>query len=351
MNASSLADGGTDFRSDNTGPAAAEILAAIAAANVGTAAGYGEDQWTKRLHQRFSALFETDVRVFPTATGTAANALALAAASPPWGAIYCSRDAHIDSSEANAPSFFSGGAKLVAIDSVDGKILPGALEAALGAAGRGVASKNQPAVLSVTQATELGTVYRPDEVRALGAIARRHDLKVHMDGARLANAMARLGGTPAEATWKAGVDVVSFGMTKNGGLMCDAIVVFDAGIAERLAFLVRRAGQVWSKMRFAAAQLLAYVEDDLWIRNAAKANAAAARIGAGVAAVPGVRLRAPVEANEIFLQLAPERIDALAAAGIRFFRRGPDSIRLVCRYDTVARDIDALMAALSKSSR
>ena len=223
-----LADGFADFRSDNTGSAAPEIVAAIAAANGGTAAGYGGDRWLEEVQRRFAEVFETPrnapPRVFPVATGTAANALSLAALTPSWGAVYCSKAAHIETSEANATGFFSGGAKLALLDGEHGKIAPQALEQALASAGVGLAHKSQPAALSLTQATDLGAVYALDEIRALAAIARRYKLSVHMDGARLANALARLGCSPAELTWKAGVDVLSFGVTKNGGLLCDAIV-------------------------------------------------------------------------------------------------------------------------------
>jgi threonine aldolase len=337
-----------DFRSDNTGAAAPEIVAALAAANNGTAAGYGNDVWTGRLQTRFSDLFETKVRVFPVATGTAANAITLAALSPSYGAVYCSANAHVDTSECNATAFFGGGTKLVPIPGPNGKVTADSLRAAIEGAGIGLAHKSQPAAVNVTQATDLGAVYGVDEVAAIGAVAKRHGLKVHMDGARFGNALARLGCAPADVTWKAGVDVLSFGATKNGGALTDAIVVFTPNVAEVLHFHLRRAGQVWSKMRFAAVQLLAYVEDDLWLRLARQANAAAARIAARVAMLPTMRLVAPVEANEIFLELPAEAMDALEREGVGFFRRGPTLARFVCRWDTTEAEIEALCGTLER---
>jgi threonine aldolase len=327
-------------------------VAAIAAANGGTAAGYGGDRWLEEVQRRFAEVFETPrnapPRVFPVATGTAANALSLAALTPSWGAVYCSKAAHIETSEANATGFFSGGAKLALLDGEHGKIAPQALEQALASAGVGLAHKSQPAALSLTQATDLGAVYALDEIRALAAIARRYKLSVHMDGARLANALARLGCSPAELTWKAGVDVLSFGVTKNGGLLCDAIVAFDPALAQRLAIALRRAGQTWSKMRFAAAQLLAYVEDGLWLKNAALANAAAQRIAAGVKGLPGVAFLAPVQANEVFLTLDPPVMDGLEKDGIGFFHRGQTLARFVCRWDCTEQETGALIASLKR---
>ena len=339
-----------DFRSDNTGAAAPQMIEAIAAANTGTAAGYGADEWTAALQTRFSELFETKVRVFPVATGTAANALALASICPPFGAVYCSPNAHIDTSEGNATGFFGGGTKLVLVPGPHGKVDPAALSEVLAGAGVGLTHKSQPAAINLTQATDLGAVYRLDEIGALTSIARANGLKVHMDGARFANAVARLGCSPAEVTWKSGVDILSFGVTKNGGVMADAIVVFSPDVATHLAFHLRRAGQVWSKMRFAAAQLLRYVEGDLWLDLARKSNLAAARVAKELSGNSGVRLLAPVEANEIFAEMAPEHMDVLEKEGIRFFRRGPRLGRFVCRWDTSEAEIRALVNAAGRVS-
>ena len=335
-----------DFRSDNTGRAAPEIIEAITRANRDTAGGYGGDDWTEAVQRRFSDLFETDVRVFPVATGTAANAISLAALGPPYGAVYCSELAHINTSEANATGFFGGGVKLAPVPGTHGKVDAEALDRALASAGAGLTHKSQPSVVNVTQATDMGAVYSVEEVAGIGEVAKKHGVKLQMDGARFANAVARLGCKPAEVTWKAGVDVLSFGVTKNGGLLCDAVVVFSPGIAETLAFHLRRAGQVWSKMRYASAQLLAYVEDGRWLGMAARSNAMAARIDAGIARVPGVQLCAPVEANELFLRMPAAALDGLARDGVQFFRRAPDIGRFVCRFDVTEQEVDGLLKAI-----
>ena len=337
-----------DFRSDNTGRAAPQLIEALAVANTGTALGYGMDPLTAQLQERFAQLFETRVRVFPVPTGTAANALSLAAVCPPFGAVYCSADAHINTSECNATGFFSGGAKMVPVASEFGKVDPAALEAAIAGAGAGLAHKSQPAAVNLVQATDLGAVYRVEEIAAVAKVAHAHGLKVHMDGARFANAVARLGCTPGEATWKAGVDILSFGVTKNGGLLGDAIVVFAPDAAQQIGYHPRRAGLVWSKMRFASAQILAYVEDDLWLKLARGANEAAAGIASLVRTLPGVTVTAPVEANELFIDMEPAALDALQASGILFYRRGPRLGRFVCRWDTSAAEVDALAGAIGR---
>ena len=338
-----------DYRSDNTGRAAPEILEALVRANTGTALGYGADEWTARLQERFRELFETPVRVFPVATGTAANALSLAAASPSWGLVYCSEAAHINTAEANAAGFFGGGLKLVPVAGPHGRVDPDAFARSLAAIQPGQLHRGQPAVVNITQASDLGTVYPVAEIRAIAEIAKRRGLKVHMDGARFANALARLGCSPAEMSWRAGVDILSFGATKNGGALCDAIVVFNPELADGLAVQLRRAGQVWSKMRFASAQLMAYVENGLWLQLAAASNAVAARIAGGIEAVPGLRLVAPVEVNELFLELPGAAMDALEREGFQFYRRSPTLARFVCRFDTSEPEADALIAALCRN--
>ena len=337
-----------DFRSDNTGRAAPEILEALIRANHGTALGYGADDYTARLQQRFSELFETAVRVFPVATGTAANALALASLGPSWGNVYCSEVAHINTAEANATGFFGGGLKLVAVAGSHGKIAADALAETLAGISPGQLHRGQPAAVSLTQATDLGAVYTLDEIRGVAEVAKARGLRLHMDGARFANATARLGCSPADATWRSGIDIMSFGATKNGGALCDAIVVFTPEIAEIVAVQLRRAGQVWSKMRFASAQLIAYVENGLWLDMARASNAIAARIAAGLRELPGARLLAPVEANEIFLELPSTAMDALETDGFQFYRRSRSLARFVCRFDTTEAEADALIAALRR---
>jgi threonine aldolase len=337
-----------DYRSDNTGRAAPEILEALVHANTGTALGYGADEWTARLQDRFSELFETPVRVFPVATGTAANALSLAATAPSWGLVYCSEAAHINTSEVNAAGFFGGGLKLVPVAGEHGRIEAEALRETLAAIPPGALHRGQPAAVSLTQASDLGTVYRVDDVGAIAEIAKSRGLRLHMDGARFANALARLQCGPAALSWRSGVDILSFGVTKNGGALCDAIVVFNPELADGLAVQLRRAGQVWSKMRFASAQLMAYIADGLWLRLAQASNAAAARIAGGIADVAGLRLIAPVEANELFLEIPSEAMDALEQDGFQFYRRSRTLARFVCRFDVTDAEADALVAALKR---
>ena len=337
-----------DFRSDNTGQAAPEILEALIRANRGTALGYGGDDWTAALQRRFCELFETAARVFPVATGTAANALALASLGPSWGIVYCSEVAHINTAEANAAGFFGGGLKLVAVGGDHGRIDAGRLAEALAGIAPGQIHRGQPSAVSLTQATDLGAVYTLDQIRAVAEAAKGRGLKLHMDGARFANALARLGCSPAEATWRSGIDIMSFGATKNGGALCDAVVVFAPDLVDVVAIQLRRAGQVWSKMRFASAQLIAYVENGLWLDMARASNATAARIAAGLRDTPAARLLAPVEANEIFLELPSAAMDALEADGFQFYRRSQSLARFVCRFDATAAEADALVASLTR---
>ncbi|MBV9583664.1 MAG: low specificity L-threonine aldolase, partial [Alphaproteobacteria bacterium] len=270
------------------------------------------------------------------------------AASPSWGLVYCSEAAHINTAEANAASFFGGGLKLTPVAGPYGRIDPDAFARALAAVQPGQLHRGQPAAVNLTQASDLGTVYALDEIRAIAEIAKSRGLNVHMDGARFANGLARLQCSPAEMSWRAGVDVLSFGATKNGGALCDAIVVFNPELADGLAVQLRRAGQVWSKMRFASAQLMAYIENGLWLRLAAASNAAAARIAAGIEGLPGLRLVAPVQVNEIFLELPGAAMDALECEGFQFYRRSAALARFVCRFDTTEAEADALVAALRR---
>lgn len=337
-----------EFRSDNCGRAAPELIEALAAANTGTALGYGGDALSAALHARLAEVFETPVRVFPVPTGTAANALALAASATPFGAVYCAPEAHINTSECNATGFFGSGTKLVVLAGTHGKVSAGTLENAIATAGTGLAHKSQPAAVNLVQATDLGAVYSLDEIASVSAVAHAHGLKVHMDGARFANALVRLGCTPAQATWRAGVDVLSLGVTKNGGLLADAIVVFAPDTAANIGFHLRRAGMVWSKMRFASAQITAYVTDDLWLRLARQSNHAAERIRAGIAPLAGVTLIAPVEANELFVDVAPAVLAGLESEGFLFQRRGPRLARFVCRWDTSDAEIAALVSGIRR---
>lgn len=337
-----------NFMSDNVSGAAPEILDAVIAANAGTAPSYGADAITARLEQRFADLFGRKVAVFPVATGTAANALALAQFTPPWGSIYCHREAHIQADECGAPEMFSAGAKLVGLDGTHGKLTADTLSAALARSHQGFVHAVQPAALSLTQATEAGTVYRPDEVAALAEIARRRGLAVHMDGARFANAVAHLGCDPADVTWRAGVDVLSFGATKNGALGAEAVIFFDPDKAADFAYRRKRGAHLFSKMRFLSAQLDAYLTDGLWLRLAAHANAMAASLAAGLAALPGVVLAHPVEANELFVTLPEPVIQGLEAAGFGFYRWDGAMIRLVTAWDTPAESVTQFLAVAAR---
>ena len=323
-----------DFRSDNVTGASPEILAALAEASRGSAGAYGDDDWTRRLETRLADLFETELAVFPVATGSAANSLALAAVSPPWGVIYCHEAAHVQVDECGGPEFFTGGAKLMPLPGADGKLAPQALAQAVW--GSGVVHHAQPAGLSITQSTECGTLYRPDEVAALAEVCRQSGLALHMDGARFANALASLGVSPAQMTWQAGVDVLSFGGTKNGCLAAEALLVFKPALAESLAFRRKRAGHLFSKMRFLSAQLLAYLEEDLWLRNARHANAMAQRLAERLQAAGG-RLAHPVQANEVFAHLPAEVNRRLRERGLLYHpwpADGPDAYRFVTAFDT-----------------
>ena len=343
-----------NFCSDNTTGAAPEIMAALAEANAGQAAAYGDDAITGRLAAQFGALFEAEVAVFPVATGTAANALALAVMTPPFGAVYCHREAHIAVDECGAPEFYTGGAKLVLLDGDDGKIAAAALAEALDGAGAGVVHHVQPAALSLSQQTECGTVYAPDEMAALCDVAHRHGLGVHLDGARFANAVAALGCTPAEASWRAGVDVLSFGATKNGALAAEAVVVFKPELAREIAYRRKRAGHLLSKMRFVSAQLEAYITDGLWLENARRANRLAGRLAEGLAAVPGARLAYPPQGNEIFVALPEPVIAGLLADGFDFHRWGAETasvVRLVTAFNTREEDVEALIDAAGRHAK
>lgn len=335
-----------NFRSDNTSPAAPEMLAALARVNEGHAAGYGEDEWSKALEEKLSAVFERKARVFTVASGTAANAIALASVVPPWGSIICSSDAHIDNDECGAPEFYSGGAKLVLVEGEAAKLTPGGLEAGLARHIRGVHSVN-PAAVSVSQASERGAVYTPAEIAALGEIARREGLVLHMDGARFANALATLGCAPAEITWRAGVELLSFGATKNGALAAESIVCFNEDHAEEIARRRKRGGHLFCKGRYVAAQLLAYLEDDLWLKLARRANALAQRLGDAAAPY----LSAPVEANLVFIKPGPEAIARLRAAGALFYDWGAPSggeARLVVSWNQDEAEVEAMARLLAQ---
>jgi threonine aldolase len=338
-----------NFRSDNVATTHPAILRAIEAANRGPVASYGDDEYSALVNRRFSEVFETEVKVFPVSTGTAANAISLSACANPWGGIYCTDDAHVHTSEAGATEFYSGGAKLMAMPGEQYKLSPAQLQARLEGAEWGITNRSQPQAVTVTQASEYGTVYTRTDLAAIGALCEEHGLRFHMDGARFANALVTLGCTPADMTWKAGVDILSFGVTKNGGMNAEGVVVFNQNLVEPLSYRLRRSGQTWSKMRFSAAQLLAYVENDLYLDLARHSNHIAARIGRELGALPGVSLAAPVEANMLFLRLPQTMIQALKDAGARFAVRPNGDVRLVTRFDMNEGEADRIVEVARKA--
>jgi threonine aldolase len=345
-----------NFASDNTAPVAPAILDAIAQANHGYARGYGNDDWTQTVERRLSELFERDVAVFLVSTGTAANALALAQIAPPWGVVFCHTESHIATDECGAPEFFGGGLKLAGIPGAAGKIAPDRLQAAL--AGYGDLKPHQmiASALSLTQATESGTIYRTDEIETLCEIAHRRSLAVHMDGARFANALVRLNATPAQLTWKSGIDVLSFGATKGGALAAEAVVVFDPARAAFMAERRKRGGHLQSKHRFLAAQFSAYLAGDLWLELSRHANAMADRLARDLAAV-GFKPVWPVEANLVFVVL-PRALDArLKAAGANYYVRASENldpgadnvlVRLVTSFATQVPDVERFVNLCKK---
>ncbi len=347
-----------NFASDNAAGIAPPILDAICRTNQGFALGYGNDTVTERLGARLADLFEHDVATFLVSTGTAANALALAQIVPPWGAVLCHEECHLAADECGAPEFFGGGLKVIGLAGEAGKISPQALEAALARGPWGGPHHVTASALSLTQATEAGTVYRPDEIRRLADVAHRHGLGVHMDGARFANALVRLGVSAAEATWRSGVDVLSLGATKGGAMAAEAVILFDRSRGLGMAERRKRAGHLVSKHRFVAAQLDAFVAGGLWLELARHANAMADRLAQGLVRA-GLRLAWPVEANEVFAIL-PRPLDAvLRAAGASYYEWSTRSlppdivvgedqvlVRLVASFATSDDDVGKLLAVI-----
>jgi threonine aldolase len=329
------------FFSDNAAAAHPRVLEAIAEANrLDTA--YDGDALSRQLDGAFSDLFGTRVRAFWVTTGTAANCLALAALCPSYRAILCHEDAHIEVDEAGAPGFFTGGAKLILLEGEGAKISPDTITAACERIREDV-HQVQPAAISITNATEYGLAYRASEVAAIGELARERNLALHMDGARLANALVSTGESLADVTWRAGVDALSFGFVKNGGMNAEALILFRTELADEIAVRRKRSGHLLSKGRYLAAQLLAMLEDDLWLENARSANAAAQKIAA---AAPH-RLVYPVEANELFLNVSAEEAARLRAMGFDFYDWGPGEIRLVTSWDQHGPSIESLAAAIA----
>lgn len=349
-----------NFISDNAVGVAPEIMHALAEANRGPSMPYGADDWTKRVEQRFAEIFEHDVRVFPVATGTAANALSLACLAPPYGSIYAHEGAHVMTDECGAPELFSGGAKMRPLPGAHGKLSADTLDRALLQGASGDVHQVIPAAISLTQATEAGTVYQPAELQAIAEVARRHKVRLHMDGARFANAVAYLGVPARQVTWEAGIDVLSFGASKGGCMAAEAVIFFDPALAESFGHRRMRGGHLVSKMRFISAQLEAYLTDGLWLKLARHANAMAQRIAQGLAAVPGVSLQHPVEDNEVFAQMPQTMVVGLREAGFGFYDwqmypiepsqsaartagQSDAAIRLVTAFNTEAAEVELLL--------
>jgi len=338
------------FASDNTSGVSPEILSALMACNEGKAAAYGQDNLSARLKDAFSDIFEKETFVFPVPTGTAGNGLALGAITPSYGTIFCHQSAHVLTTEGGTAEFFTSGGRLHPVAGDGGRITPDGLLTALKTAGSGGLHQMAATTLTLTQATEAGTVYSLEDLATLTEAARSHGLKTHMDGARFANALVSLNCAPADLTWRSGIDLLTFGSTKNGTLNAEAVVTFDAGTAKVLKHLHKRAGYLASKSRFASAQLLAYLENGLWLKNAGTANTAASLTASWLTACPGVELAYPVETNQVFLELPPPLEARLNRAGISFrpwpLPGYPEARRLVFCFADEALELAPLRAAL-----
>lgn len=345
-----------NFASDNWTGAHPDILAAVMRANDGAVPSYGGDDLTKRAEKKFSEIFGRDVAVFFVATGGAANSLALAQISPAWGMILCHQESHIQMDECGAPEFFTGGAKLLPLEGVAAKLTPEIVKAGLAGFPDRPPHGMPASALSITQASECGAVYSVGEVKALSAVARAAGLKFHMDGARFANAVAALGCAPADITWRAGVDVLSFGGTKNGCLIAEAVVFFDPNEAKDFIFRRKRAAQLFSKMRFVSAQFDAYLADDLWLRMAAHANAMARKLSRGLAGIPGCKIWYPTDANEVFVAFPPGVAEKLRAAGAMFYPwvtpgdpANGAMQRLICSWATRDEEVEKFLGIARRS--
>ena len=338
------------FTSDNASGAAPEIMAAVVAANDGYSRSYGADDLMAHVTAQMRAVFEApEAAVYLVATGTIANSLALALTCPPWGAVFCHEHAHVAEDECGAPEFYTSGAKLALVPGDHGKMTPSTLTPVLERTGTSVHGV-QKGMLTITNVTEAGTTYTPAEIAALTALARAHGLPCHLDGARFANALVATGATAAEMTWRAGIDLVSFGGTKNGCMGVEAVVIFDPARAWEFELRRKRGGHLFSKHRFLSAQMAAYLEDGLWLRLARHANAMAARLAEGLAAKPGVSLLHPAEANILFPEWPAGPHARLQAAGAAYYDmpapKGREAARLVTSWSTTQADVSRFLSAL-----
>ncbi len=345
-----------DFASDNHAAVHPAVMAAMARENDGAALPYGEDAASARVEARVSELFERECRVFAVTTGSAANGLALSLLAPPYGVILTHEAAHIQTGECGLPEFYTGGAKLLPIAGANGKLTPEGLRAAMGQFGHGSPGTPPLSAMSLTQATEMGTLYSQDELAELAALARQHGLSVHMDGARFANALAATGASPAALSWKAGVDILSLGGTKNGGMAAELVVVFDPARVSDFERRRKRAGHLWSKARYLAAQWEALLADDLWLANARHANAMAARLAEGLSGINTTALACPAETNQLFVTMPDGMAKALIEAGALFHRwaeadrPGHSLHRFVTSWATSVEDVDALLSLMRNAA-
>ncbi len=338
-----------ELRSDNTAAVVPEVLAAVTAANEGTALAYGGDELTARLETVVREVFEhPTARVFPVTSGTAANALSLSSLCPPWGSVLCHDSAHILNSECAATSMLGGGAAIRGIPGADFRMSADSLQEALDSIRWGDPHHSQPAALSFTQPTDMGTIYVLDDLAAVVAVGKTRGLRVHLDGARFANALVALDCSPADMTWRVGVDVLSLGATKNGALSAEAIVAFDDRAADELVYRTKRAGHVTSKMRFQSAQLIAYLTAGTWLRTAANSNARMADLSGGLAKL-GVEFANRPDVNMLFAYVDDAVADQLEAAGLLFYRMGRGTIRLVTSWQTTADEIEQALAAFESA--
>ena len=346
------------FASDNASPVPQQVLDAVAKVNEGYAASYGTDVEMDEVRRLIREIFEApEAEVYLVATGTSANVLSLATLVQPWQAICCHRNAHIAEDECGSPEFYTGGSKLNLIDGDHGKITPAALETAIKVQVQGFVHSVQRGALSLTNATESGTVYSHDELKALCDVAKRYDMPVHLDGARFANSVVSTGATPAEMSWKAGVDVLSFGGTKNGLMGVEAVILFDPKLAWEFELRRKRGGHLFSKHRYLSAQMLAYLTDGLWLDLAGKANAAAKKLSNGILSLEGATLVHPTDANAVFASWNRASHRRAMEAGAKYYfwgsegnLDGPDdgleSARLVCSWCTADAEIEQFLALI-----
>ncbi len=342
-----------NFGSDNAAGIHPSILAALSRASEGAAPAYGHDDITAAVSAQFSMIFETSCTVFFVATGTAANALALATLVPPHGAIYCHELSHAITDECTAPELFTGGARLLGVSGAYAKPDLSELEKRIASSSQRGVHSLQPAALTLSNATELGCVLTPDELSAYAAVAHRNHMRVHVDGARFANAVAYTGASPAELTWRSGVDVLSFGATKNGAMAAEAVVFFDEALAKPFPWYRKRGGHLWSKQRFLAAQFDGYLKDGLWLELASHANAMASRMAQGLSTIDGVLMDTPVQANEVFPRFPLSLIESLRSSGFVFYDWPPEPgrVRLVTSFTTEPSEVDAFLKAVQEAVR